>query len=491
MSSALWQQLTLLPDRLGYHMLLTVCALSAGLAISFSLALAAVHWPRLRDTLIGIASVIQTVPSLALLALMVPLLGTIGFAPAVIALILYSLLPMLRNTVTGIVNVDPAMVEAARGIGMTERQTLFRVQLPLAMPVIIAGIRTSAVWVVGIATLSTPVGQQSLGDYIFQGLRLRNNTAILVGCAAAAGLAIVLDLLIRLAETASVRRSKPMFITALLGLGIVGLGGMTPLLRRPPDAFVGTKTFTEQYIFGQMVSGALKDAGFRPQVRRDMGSSVLFNSLVNGSIDCYVDYSGTIWSNVMKRTDQPDRDAMLAEITIYLKDRYGIVNAGELGFENTYAIAIRDDDAKAWRVNTIADLAPRAPRLSIGGDYEFFGRPEWAAVKQSYGLRFNQVVNLDSSLMYGAIRDRQVDAISAFSTDGRLDAFHLKVLKDPKHAFPPYDAILLVSQQAAAREGFLDALSPLIGSVSDVKMRRLNKAVDVDHRSPADAIELH
>ncbi len=484
MTDQIMVQLSRLPDRLAAHVLLTVAALGIGTAISVPLAILANRLPRLRGPLLGTAGVVQTIPSLALLALMVPLLGQIGFLPAFIALVLYSMLPILRNTVTGLAQVDPGVREAAMGVGMSSPQMLLKVELPLALPVIIAGIRTSAVWVVGIATLSTPVGQASLGDYIFQGLQLRNNTAVLIGCAAAATLALTLDGLIRLLE-AGVQNARRGLVSAA-GAGLLLVAGIAaiPLMKSPVGAHVGAKSFTEQYIVAEIVGNQLREQGFTAKVTRGMGSSILFESLVNGNIDVYVDYTGTIWANVMKRTEIEDADATYEQVKDHLKAEYGIETIGRLGFENTYALAMRRDDAARLGVRTVAELALHAPAMSIAGDYEFFGRPEWTRLQETYGLRFKDVRGMDSTLMYNAVRDDNVQVISAFSTDGRIAAYDLRVLADPQNALPPYDAVILVSRQAAAKPGFIEALRPLVGSISDERMRELNKAVDVDGRLP-------
>ena len=312
MSERIVSALSLMPERLGWHMLLTSVALALGMLISIPSAIFAARRPAVRGPLLAIAGVVQTIPSLALLALLVVLLGVIGFWPAIIALTLYSILPILRNTVTGIVNVDPAMIEAARGVGMTSRQMLLKVQLPLAAPVIIAGIRTATVWIVGIATLSTPVGQPSLGNYIFQGLQLRNNVLTITGVCAAALLAIVLDQLIGLMQKSSERRSKPMFFGAVIALlAIVGAGVFPILGTSAAQTTVGAKTFTEQFILADLIRSKLESADIHARKRQGMGSAILFDALANNSIDVYVDYSGTIWSNVMKRTDIVDRQTML------------------------------------------------------------------------------------------------------------------------------------------------------------------------------------
>jgi osmoprotectant transport system permease protein len=485
MSERLLQQLSLLPIRLAYHVLLTAIALGVGIAISVPLGIVCTRWRRLQSPLLAIAGVVQTVPSLALLALMVVLLGTIGFVPAIIALVLYSMLPILRNTVTGIAAVDPALVEAARGVGMSPTQMLLRVELPLAAPVIIAGIRTAAVWVIGIATLSTPVGQRSLGNYIFAGLQTQNHVAVLVGCIAAAALALAFDALIRLMELAAQRRSRALAGASLAGLCVLAIIGFTPLLHHDNGTLiVGSKTFTEQYILADLLTQRLQDQGFDAEKKEGMGSGILFQSLVNNSVDCYVDYSGTIWINAMKRRDIPDPDVVMSEMTRWLKETHGITCVGKLGFENTYALVMRREQADKLQVKSIADLARYAARMRIGGDYEFFARPEWKKLTHTYGLRFASTVSLDASLMYPAVQQDNIDVACAFSSDGRILAYDLVVLQDPQHAFPPYDAVMLLSERASRRPELLAALQPLIGAVSDETMRYANKQVDLDGRSP-------
>ncbi len=369
MSEALLEQLGLLPERLASHLLLTLTALASGLALSVPLTLLSLRVRGVQGPVLATAGVIQTIPGLALLALMVPLLGQIGFGPAFCALVLYSILPILRNAVTGIREVDPAAVEAGWALGMTANQLLIKVQLPLALPVIIAGIRTATVWVVGMATLSTPVGYESLGDFIFRGLQLMDSTQVLVGCVAAASLAVVLDLLIRLAEMAAQKR-EPLFalgagagLIALLGIGLSPMitGGRASIL-------VGAKTFTEQYILAELIADRLAAAGISADSLNSLGSTVVFDALVQGNIHCYVDYTGTIWANHMKRTDNPGAAQVLAEVTQWLDREHGITCLGALGFENAYALAMRRDHAESLGVQTIADLDAHAPRLKIGGD---------------------------------------------------------------------------------------------------------------------------
>jgi osmoprotectant transport system permease protein len=489
MSDALREQLALLPEYLGRHLLLTITALFVGIGISFPLAILVTRVRWLRGPVLAIASAIQTIPSLALLALMVPLLRAIGFLPAVIALTLYSMLPVIRNTVTGIDDVDPNLIEAGRGLGMTPRQLLVKVQIPLAMPVIIAGIRTATVWVVGIATLSTPVGATSLGNFIFSGLQTQNYTAVLVGCGAAAMLALVLDLLIRLMEVASSRRSRMMLAMSVAGVVLVLGGGLAPvLLARSgvddrPAVVIGAKTFSEQYILAALIAERLDAAGYRARKLESLGSTVVFDALAVGRIDCYVDYTGTIWANHMKREDRASADEVLRAVTEWLRAEHRIECLGRLGFENTYALAMRRDEAERLGVTSIEDLFRHAPTMKIGGDYEFFGRPEWDSLTSEYELAFSDTVGMDGTLMYGAVATGEIDVIAAFSTDGRIAANDLVVLENPRSVFPPYDAVLLVGEVSAREASLRTALQPLIGAIDDERMRTANMEVDVQGAS--------
>ena len=190
-------RLILLPEYFQGHLTLTLIALSLGVVISIPLGVWAAQSATVKRPLLTVVSVIQTFPSVAILALVVALLGgQIGLVPAIIALVLYSMLPIVRNTVTGLETVADEVIEAASGIGMSSTQILTKVRLPLALPVIISGIRTAAVWTVGLATLSTLVGATSFGNFIFTGLQTGNLMSVTVGSIAAAIMAVLLDSII-------------------------------------------------------------------------------------------------------------------------------------------------------------------------------------------------------------------------------------------------------------------------------------------------------
>ena len=490
--------LALLPSYLTAHLQLTLLALllSAGISVPLGIAATRIAW--LEQPSLALAGIIQTVPSLALLAAMVPVLAaldlqSIGFLPAIVGLTLYGVLPVLRNTVTGIAGVDPALTEAARGVGMTGRQQLLLVELPLAMPVIVAGIRTATVWVVGIATLSTPVGATSLGNYIFSGLQTRNYTAILVGCVAAAGLALLLDGLVRAIEVGIERGRRGRLVAALATVGLLyayaGITLAAPWFGdRERPIVVGAKSFTEQYILSAAIAGWVEHETGRPtSLLQSLGSLVAFDALDAGEIDIYVDYTGTLWANEMGRAEiRAGRAEMLDGVRDFLETGHDITLAATLGFENTYALTVRAADAERLGLRTIGDLVNHAPRLAIGADVEFFARPEWPAVRDAYGLDFREQRAMDASLMYQAVATREVDIISAYTTDGRIAAFDLRVLEDDRGAIPPYDAIVLAGARLA-REApdVLRALERLDGAIEADRMRAMNLGVDERGEAPA------
>jgi osmoprotectant transport system permease protein len=479
-----------LPDYLGSHVLVSLTALAIGLGISLPLAIASRHRPILRGSLLAVASVVQTIPGLALLALFYPLLlalsalsdrifgkgfSALGFLPAVLALALYSMLPVLRNTVTGLNGVDARLREAARVVGVPPWRLLRDIELPLALPVIMAGIRTSAVWVIGTATLATPIGQTSLGNYIFTGLQTQNWVFVIFGCVAAALLALAVDQFLALVQAGVTRRSSARTVIGVAGLAALILAALVPELARPrADYIVGAKTFTEQYILAALIEQRIQAAGKTAERRPGLGSNVLFDALAKNEIDIAVDYSGTIWTNRMQRNDTLSRTQVLSELENWLRTKYDIRLLGALGFENAYALAMTREKAQALGIRSIVDLAAHAGELTIAGDYEIFARPEWNALRKTYGLQFKAQRQMQPEFMYKAIVANDVDVISAYTSDGQIAINDLVVLDDVRHAIPPYDAILLLSPRHVHDERLINAVKPLIGAIRVDLMREAN-----------------
>jgi len=493
-----------LPDYLGNHVRVSVAALALGLVVSLPLAIAARNRRVMRGALLSLASIVQTVPGLALLALFYPLLlalaaltltwfgfgfSAFGFLPAVLALALYSMLPVLRNTITGLNGVESAILEAAQGVGMTPRQSLFTVELPLALPVMMAGIRTAAVWVIGTATLSTPIGQTSLGNYIFAGLQTQNWVFVLFGCLAAAVLALAVDQLLALIESGIRHRSRLLAALGSLGIAALVAATLVPSMARSSSSYVvGAKTFAEQYVLSALIAQRLRAAGLSATSREGLGSNVIFEALKSNDIDVYVDYSGTLWANQFHRTDIKPREELLAELKTTLAPQ-NITLLGELGFENAYALVMPKRRAEALGIHSIADLAAHAGTMSLAADYEFFSRPEWAALQKAYGLSFRVQRQMQPDFMYAAVASGEVDVIAGYTSDGLIAKYDLGVLEDSRHAIPPYDAIVLLSPKRADDPALKAALVPLLGKIDIASMREANlRAAGGDATSSPDMV---
>jgi osmoprotectant transport system permease protein len=313
-----------------------------------------------------------------------------------------------------------------------------------------------------------------------------------VGCVAAAVLALVLDGLVRALGAAVLARRRSSLVAAVAVLGVLYAHATIAFVTATTDSgaariVVGAKTFTEQYILSHILATTIESATGSPvDVVSSLGSTVAFDALRAGDIDAYVDYSGTIWATIMHRdAASVDRERVLTEVGRYLTTEHGIDMVGALGFENAYAMAMRRAHAGDLRVRSLTDLVPYASRLSVGGDYEFFDRPEWRAIRDQYGLRFREQRSMDPSLMYQAVANGQVDLISAFSTDGRITALDLVLLEDERHAIPPYDAVILAGARLVREHpAALTALRSLTGAIDADQMRRMNLAVDQGGQSP-------
>jgi osmoprotectant transport system permease protein len=477
-----------LPPLVASHLLLAGAAMLLALVIGLPLGLFAARRPRAGGAILAGASLIQTIPGLALLALFYPMLlwlsslvggaiPALGFLPALLALTLYALLPILRNVVAGLNGIDPAVRQAADGVGMTAGQKLRLVEIPLAAPVAMAGIRTAAVWTIGAATLSTTVGYPSLGNPIFSGLQTENWSLVLAGCSGAAGLAIAADTVLALIERGLAKRRRLPLLAGLILLVLGLAAALAPAFAsRQQTVVVGAKNFSEQFILARVIGARLEAAGYRVAYREGLGSAVAFRALAAGDVDVYVDYAGTLWTGAMGRTDTAPSAAMLADMASWMAAGPKTAIVGALGFENAYALATRAGAGMA----SLADLAARAPGLSLGADLEFLDRPEWRAIRDAYGLHFRDQRAYNPTFMYRALSSGQADVISAFSSDGRIAAEKLVVLADPKGATPRYDALLLASPARAHDARFLAALRPLIGAIPVDVMREANYQVDRD-----------
>jgi osmoprotectant transport system permease protein len=477
----------------GEHLFLVVISTGVAVLLGVPLGILLTRRPAWSRWVLGAANLVQTIPSLALFGFLIPLpfLGGIGAGTAITALILYSLLPIIRNTHAGITGIDPAVREAGRGMGMTGRQLLFMVELPLALGVIMTGIRVAAVISVGIATIAAAVGAGGLGMYIFRGVSMVDNQLILAGAIPAAILALLADLVLGAAERALGRTASVPSRTTLIPvvLAVVGgIGVLTAILAGPRDTIVvGSKNFTEQTILGELLAQQIERSTGSAVERRFFlgGTLICHNALVAGEIDMYAEYTGTALTAILGR--EPISDAR--EVYRRLRDeyvrRFGVVLTEPLGFNNTFAIMIRKEDARRLQVDTISEAARYAPEWRAGFGHEFMERKDgFRGLAALYGLRFREQPRImDLGLTYRALAGGQLDLIAGDATNGLIAALDLAVLSDDRGYFPPYEAVPLVRVETLNRHpGLREALAALGGRLSDEIMRRMNYAVDGLHQ---------
>ncbi len=482
------------------HLFLVAVSTIVAVALGVPLGILAARRPRLGAPIVWLVNAAQTVPSLAMFGFLLPLplIGGLGARVAITVLIVYALLPIVRTTIAGIRSVDPALVEAGTALGMTPRQLLRQVQLPLALPSIVAGIRVAAVIGVGTATIAAAVGAGGLGEYIFRGLAMVDPTVILAGAIPAAVLALSLDGGLTLAERA-VRaklaggaRRRP-WVSRLVAVAVLAAIAwvVAASLRSESLIRVGSKNFTEQILLGEMLAQTLEARGIRVERRLNLGGTFICDRAIrSGDIDVYVEYTGTAHTAIFHQPPETDSRRVFESVRRRYADA-GLTVLDPLGFENTFAILVRGADAQRLGLKTIEDAAAHTSGWQAGFGYEFLQREDgYPGLARAYGLTFKAPPRaMDLSLIYRALADRQVDLVAGDATSGLIDAYGLVMLEDNRRYFPPYDAVAVVrSATLLAHPAVRDALTASSGAVSVSDMREMNRAVDSERRDPVDVV---
>ncbi|MFT3742866.1 MAG: ABC transporter permease/substrate-binding protein [Pyrinomonadaceae bacterium] len=464
----------------------------------------------LQTPVLGFANIMQTVPSLALFGLLIPIpfIGGIGARTAIIALALYVLLPVIRNTVTGILGIDPKTKEAAIALGMTEWQRLKLVELPLAMPVILTGIRVAVVISVGVATVAAAVGAGGLGTYIFRGLRQNDNNLLLAGASASALLALICDFAlgqfeksytIGEREYAARRRfvaaGVATALTIVVGIGFISnfrseisnnatVTGVETKDKRP--IVVGSKDFTESVILAEILAQMLEKQGIPVTRQFELGGNIAHESLISNKIDVYPEYTGTAYTAILKHTPITDAQAVYEQTKTEYADKFKLNVSPSLGFSNDFAILVRGEVARQISLKTISDAVPLAKNWQAGFGHDFMSRADgYPGFSKAYGFQFAKLPReMDLSLTYRALQSKELDIIAGNSTDGLIAALDLFQLADDKHYFPPYQAVYIARNDAA---GLLnETFEKLKNTISTDEMRRLNYEVDGNKRKAHD-----
>jgi osmoprotectant transport system permease protein len=477
--------------RSGEHLLLVAIAMLVASAIGIPLGIFITRQPKLAPPILGIANVLQTIPSLAIFGFLisVPFFGGIGKNPAIVALTLYALLPLIRNTYIGISNVDSAVREAGKGMGMTDWQLLTQVEIPLAAGVILAGIRVATVISVGLATIAAAIGGGGLGVFIFRGLATVNNQLILAGAIPAAGIALVADFglgwLERYLMQPPKHRNKNNFKFAAIGgaLALTVMGAVIVQSQQIPATIaIGSKNFTEQIILGELLAQHI-ESHTKLKVDRQLnlgGTFICHEAVKSGQIAGYVEYTGTSLTAVLKQEPIKNPQVVFDTIKQAYSQQFQLEIMPPLGFENTFAFIVRSEDAQRLQIKTLSAAAKYTPQMRGGFGYEFLERKDgYPAVAKTYGLKFAKTQQMEFGLMYQALKEKQVDLIAANSTDGLISVLNLVVLEDDKHYFPPYQAVPVFNQATLKKYPELrTAINQLAGLISTKDIQTMNYQVD-------------
>lgn len=491
--SSNWHELLALTRE---HIVITLLSTSLAVAIGLPLGILLTRVKGLRTPVLGFANVMQTVPSLALFGLLIPIpfIGGIGARTAIIALALYALLPVIRNTVTGILGIDARVREAATAMGMTDSQILREVELPLAAPVIITGIRVAVVISVGVATVAAAVGAGGLGTYIFRGLRQNDNNLLIGGAVASAMLALLCDFVLGQIERSynigerSGSRRKIAVAGAAAVFAVIIAASYIPVSRaevsngveRP--IVVGSKDFTESVILAEILAQSLEKQGVAITRQFELGGNLAHDALLTGQIDVYPEYTGTAFTAILKHEPLTDSQEVYDRTRSEYAKRFNLIVSPQLGFANDFAILVRGDVARKNNLRTITDAVPLSRNWQAGFGQDFMSRADgYAGFAKAYGFNFaRQPREMDLSLTYRALAAGELDIIAGNSTDGLISALDLVQLEDDRRYFPPYQAVFIARNVTAIQ--LKPTFDRLANAISTEDMRRMNYEVDARKR---------
>ncbi len=494
------------------HIELTALALIIAIVIGVPIGILISYKKKLNKPVLGIASITQAIPSMALLGFMIPFLG-IGTIPAIVVVVLYSLLPIIKNTYTGIISIPPATIEAAKGIGLTKGQILTKIQIPQALPIIMAGVRISSVSAVGLMTMAAFIGGGGLGYLIFSGIRTVNNYQILAGAIPACALALLVDYFFAAIEKLVTpislslqnqnksqeaikkerHKNKIIVVITIVIIMILFLSEIDFSNQNKPTIKVGSKDFTEQEILCYMTSHAIED-NTDIEVEEECnlgGAQVVFSALINDNIDLYIDYAGTDYTDILNHKPISDVNQVYNTVKNEMKNQYNIEVLNQMAFNNTYALAVTKEIADRYNLQTITDLAKVSKDLIIAPTLEFINREDGLpGLKKEYGLEFKDTIGIDGSPRYTALQNNNAQVIDAFTTDGLLRKFNLVVLEDDKNFFPPYNAIPLVREDTLEQYPEIEPILNQLGTyLTDTVMQDLNYQVDELGKNPEKVAE--
>lgn len=469
------------------HMQLSLTALLLAGLLALILAVVLRPFNKLSEFVLQLTGILQTIPSLAILGLLIPFLG-IGFGPALVALVLYGLFPILQDTLVGLRSIDPTLEEAALALGLTNWQKFKKVDFPLALPMILSGVRTSGIMIIGTATLAALIGAGGLGTYILLGIDRQDNKLILIGAILSAGLAIGFSLVINLLKKLKLKQIS-LIVTILV---ILTAGSFLPQIKNKSfnqPLIIAGKLGTEPNILIQMYKLLIENqTDIKVELKENLGKTAfLYQALKSGAIDLYPEFTGTITKTLLKNPPKSSNNARLVyeQAKLGIKREDDLVYLRPMAYQNTYALAVKQDFATKYHLQTISDLQKVSSFAIAGFTLEFSQRADGNKGLQSkYQLNL-KVKTMEPALRYKALERGDIQIIDVYSTDSEIRRYHLKVLQDNRQLFPPYQGAPLMRAETLKKYPALKpVLNQLAGKITTKQMQELNYQVDVLKKSP-------
>lgn len=476
------------------HILISLLAISIASVLGIILGIIISEYRKFSGLILGTVNILYTIPSIALLGFFITITG-VGNTTALIALIIYALLPIIRSTYTGIITINPLIIEASEGMGSTKLQQLFKVKIPLALPVLMSGIRNMVTMTIALAGIASFVGAGGLGVAIYRGITTNNSAMTFLGSLLIAILALVFDFILGLIEKRLTNRKRvkykinPKLI--ILGLFIVIFGAYFSLNSKKDKTInIATKPMTEGYILGQMLTELIEqDTDLKVNITNGVGggTSNIHPAIVKGEFDLYPEYTGTSWEAVLKKEASYD-ESKFDELQKEYKEKYNLEYVNLYGFNNTYGLAVNKDIAEKYNLKTYSDLAKVSNNLIFGAEYDFFEREDgYKELQKIYNMDFKKKIDMDIGLKYQAMKDKKIDVMVIFTTDGQLAISDVVVLEDDKKMYPSYRAGTVVRSEILSEYPELKPVLEKLNNILDDKtMADLNYQVESEGKKPED-----
>ncbi len=461
----------------------TILGLGLGIFIS--------QYKYFKFPVLSLTGLIYTIPTIAMLGFLTPLTG-VGNMTAIIVLVIYALLPMVRNTYIGITDISSDIIEAADAMGSTKFQLLTRIKLPLALPVILTGFRNMVVMTISLAGIASFIGAGGLGTAIYRGISSNNIQVVLVGSILIALLAFISDQilinflkLVKLKKYLNLKIKSAVIIVFIIFVFIFNLTG------KQYDISVASKLGTEQFILSEILKILIEEnSDLKVKLYKGVGGSTagIHEGMIKGDFDLYAEYTGTAWLYLLQQEYEPDHDKLQAQLEKIYSEEYGIEWISYYGFNNSYALTVRTETAEKYNLQKSSDVTAIADELVFGANYDYYERDDgFYAMADAYDLKFKKTIDMEIGLRYIALESKEIDILPIFTTDGEVLDLDVKILDDDKNFFKKYMAGNVIRKEILVKHPELrEILGRLNNTMDNREISKLNYEVNIKKRIDSD-----